>query len=91
MVDTEITAKVEALKEINNAIKSLETQAAEIEADIKAEMEARNTEELHAGLFRVLWKKVISHRFDSKAFKETHEKLYSQYLKEVETMRFTIA
>ena len=62
-----------------------------IEDTIKAEMTARETEELITGEYKIRWKKVVSNRFDTTAFKKTHADLYEQYTKTTETRRFTVA
>jgi len=53
-------------------------------------MEAKGQEEIKAGSFIVRWKKVITNRFDSKAFAKEHESLYSQYGIQTESRRFSI-
>jgi predicted phage-related endonuclease len=42
-------------------------------------------------VFKIRWKVVKSSRFDTAAFKTTHAELYKQYLKEIESRRFTVA
>ena len=71
-----------------------EEARAEAEAlrdEIKAEMVARNTEELTAGNFIVRWTSVLSNRFDSTAFKKVMPDVYKAYTKQVSSRRFTIS
>ena len=84
MTYKEIEAKLKELKELND-------QITELEDAIKAEMTAQNTDTLRAGAFKATWKPYTSSRFDSSAFKKTHEELYKQYSKETVTKRFLVA
>lgn len=87
----ELTSKVKELRELRRMAEEL---AAEIEAmqdAIKAEMTARNVDELAGTDWKISWKSVSSSRFDSKAFKATHAELYQQYTREATTRRFVVA
>lgn len=87
--------------EINKAVnelKELEAMAAEITAEIdnikdalKAELIRRKIDELSAGVFKIRYKTVTSKRFDTKAFKQSHEDLYNEYAKESVSKRFTVS
>ena len=72
-------------------LEEIEAEIATIEDEIKAEMTARNTEEMSVDVYKVRWTKVTSSRFDTSAFKKTHAELYSQYTKQTETRRFSVA
>lgn len=87
----EITSKVRELKELKAMLEEIEAEIATIEDEIKAEMTARNTEEMSVDVYKVRWTKVTSSRFDTSAFKKTHAELYSQYTKQTETRRFSVA
>lgn len=54
-------------------------------------MEQKGVVELQAGSFIVRWKTILSSKFDSKAFQKEHEAMYSQYTKQTESRRFTVA
>ena len=58
---------------------------------IKAEMEARDVEELIAGQYIIRWTSVLSNRFDSTAFKKVMPELYKAYTKQTASRRFTIS
>lgn len=62
-----------------------------IEDDLKTEMTAQGVDEMMVDVFKLRCKTVISSRFDSKAFKTTHEELYKQYSKPTECRRFSVA
>lgn len=91
MSTNELTSRVRELKELKMMAEELAAEITAIEDTIKAEMTARETEELITGEYKIRWKKVISNRFDTTAFKKTHADLYEQYTKTTETRRFTVA
>lgn len=87
----ELISKVRELKELKQMADELAAEIASIEDELKAEMLAQNTEEMTIDVFKLRYKTVVSSRFDSKAFKATHEELYKQYSKPTESRRFTIS
>ncbi len=91
MSANELTSKVKELKELKMMAEELAAEITAIEDSIKAEMTARETDELITGEYKIRWKKVVSNRFDTTAFKKTHADLYEQYTKTTETRRFTVA
>ena len=91
MTQKEIEKKVAELKEYKRLAEDLDTQITALENEIKAEMEAQDTDTLITALFRVTWKVITSRRFDSNAFKATHKELYEQYLRPQESRRFVVA
>jgi hypothetical protein len=91
MSTSEITSKVRELKELKAMLEEIEAEIDTIEDEIKAEMTARNTEEMSVDVYKVRWTKVTSSRFDTSAFKKTHAELYNQYTKQTETRRFCVA
>lgn len=91
MSKQELSQKVKELKELKAMLEELEAEITTIEDSIKADMTAQGVEELTTDLFKIRYKTVKSSRFDSTAFKSTHAELYTQYLKETVTRRFSIA
>ncbi len=87
----ELTKKVRELKELKAMADELAAEITAIEDDLKAEMAAQGVEEMTVDVFKLRYKTVVSSRFDSKAFKATHEELYKQYSKPTECRRFTVA
>lgn len=87
----EITAKVQELRELRRMADELNAEIEAIQDSIKAEMVAREVDELSGSDYKISWKLVNTRRFDSKAFKANHGDLYEQYLTETATRRFTIA
>ena len=90
MTAQELTKTVRELKELKAMAAELSAEITTLEDVLKAEMTARNTDEMTVDVFKVRWTAVTSNRFDSTAFKATHADLYTQYSKPVETRRFSI-
>lgn len=92
MANNELLKKIELLTEYEATIEEMKAEADEIRNDIKAEMEARGTEELKIGQYIVRFTSVISSRFDTKKFKEKFgADVYKAFTKEVKSRRFSIA
>lgn len=49
----------------------------------------QDTEALETSHYIVRWTKVTSERFDSKSFKNNHAELFGEYVKSVESRRFS--
>ena len=80
MSTKEIENKAKRLKVLKNRQESLQQEIDQLEADLKAQLEAWNVDEVQAGPFRVIWKYVNSSRFDSKRFKAENGNLYNLYM-----------
>ena len=91
MSTIELTNKIEALKEWENVITEAQAEAEAIRYSIKAEMSAREVEELVAGQYIVLWTSVLSNRFDTTGFKKIYGDLYKAFTKQSVSRRFTIS
>lgn len=91
MSTTEITSKIEALKELEALIEEAKAEAEALRDEIKTEMLNRNTEEMEAGQYIVRWTPVLSQRFDSTAFKKVMPDVYKSFTKQVSSRRFSIA
>lgn len=90
MTAQELTKTVRELKELKAMAADLAAEITNLEDILKAEMTARKTDEMTVDVFKVRWTSVISNRFDSIAFKSTHADLYKQYIKPIESRRFSI-
>ena len=90
MTAQELTKTVRDLKELKAMAADLTAEITTLEDTLKAEMTARNTDEMTVDVFKVRWTAVVSNRFDSSAFKSSHAALYKQFSKPVETKRFSI-
>jgi hypothetical protein len=77
MTTTELTTTVRSLKELMNMREELESEIAAAQDAIKAEMTAREVDEMKVDVFKVTWKSVTQNRFDTTGFKAVnrHSKL----------------
>ena len=90
MSKIELLAKIELLNKYEAMMEELKTEADRVRDSIKAEMEAREVEELIAGQYIIRWTSVLSDRFDSTSFKRVCPDLHKAYTKQVSSRRFTI-
>ena len=91
MSTTEITSKIEALKDLESLIEEAKAEAEALRDEIKTEMLNRDTEELEAGQYIVRWTSVLTQRFDTTTFKKVMPDVYKEYTKQVSSRRFSIA
>lgn len=91
MSKIELLAKIELLNKCEAMMEELKAEADTIRNTIKAEMEAREVEELIAGQYIVRYTAVLSNRFDSTAFKKVMPEIYKAYTKQVSSRRFSIS
>ena len=91
MTQMEMEGKVKALKEYKLLAEDLQDQITAIEDEIKAEMAAREVEEMVAVPFKVRWTRFVSSRFDTTAFRKAHEDIYDVFVKPQESRRFSVA
>ena len=91
MSNLELTNKLRELKELKVMQEELAAEIEAIQDIIKGYMTARELDAINVDVFKVTYKEVTSNRFDSTAFKKTHNELYEQYLKQTTTRRFVVA
>lgn len=91
MSKIELLAKIELLNKYEAMMEEIKAEADTIRNTIKAEMEAREVEELIAGQYIVRYTAVLSNRFDSTAFKKVMPEIYKAYTKQVSSRRFSIS
>ena len=87
----EITGKIDALKEWEALLAEATAEVEAIKDDLKRELEKRGVEELEAGQYVVRFTTVLSHRFDTTAFKREHGEMYKLYTKQTTSRRFSVA
>ena len=85
------------LENLAKEIRELETFKAELESDIESKkdmmkeiMTSENVDDVKTDLFHIIWKKVISNRFDSTSFKKDNPGVYEKYTKQTESRPFKI-
>ena len=91
MSANEIDAKVKELRELRNLEAEPKAAIANVEESLKAAMLLKNTDVLNGLEYKVMWKTIVSSRFDSTAFKLTPADLFRQYSKSVTSRRLVIA
>ena len=91
MSKIELLAKIELLNKYEAMMEEIKAEADTIRNSIKAEMEAREVEELIAGQYIVRYTSILSNLFDSTAFKKVMPEIYKAYTKQVSSRRFTIS
>ena len=87
----EMEKKIATLKEWEALLSEAQAEVEALKDEIKAEMLARNAEEMTAGKYICRWTSVLSQRFDSTTFKKEHAEMYKQYTKQTSSRRFSIA
>lgn len=91
MSTTNINQRVRELKELQRMSDELNTEIEAIKDELKAEMAARNTDEILTSEYKLRYKEVSSSRFDTTSFKNKYVDLYNQFVKVTTSKRFTIA
>ena len=91
MSTNELTSKIRELKELKSMAEQIAAEITTIEDAIKAEMTARETEEMMIDVYKIRWTRVKSNRFDSTAFKKAMPELAEKFTKTTESRRFSIA
>ncbi len=91
MSANEITTKIEALRELEELIEEAKVEAESLRDEIKAEMMARDTEEMSVGQYIVRFTSILSNRFDTTGFKRAYGELYKEFTKQTASRRFTIS
>ena len=92
MAKNELLRKIELLNEYEAMLEELKAEADEIKNDLKADMEARDVEEMEVDQYIIRFRSVLTTRFDTKRFKEAMgEDVYNAFTKQVASKRFSIA
>lgn len=79
---------INALDQVNEELKELETQKKEYENKLKALM--GENEKAVAGERVITWKSIVSNRFDSKRFSKEYPELYNKFTKQSSYRRFAV-
>ena len=90
MTDRMIENRVHALESLDARIKALEEQRERKRAELIAELQERDAEELRTERgCEIKYTLIINRRFDSETFKAEHAGLYESYRQPSVTHRFT--
>lgn len=90
MDNLEMDEKLAQLRRCRRAMDTLKREAEDIEAQVKAELEARGVEEVETPHYKAAWKTVTSTRLDAKALKAERPEIYARYASPSVTKRFTV-
>ena len=91
MSEKNLISVIESLKEWEALQEEAAAMVDNLKDQIKAEMTARNVEELSAGQYTARFTTVLSNRFDTTAFKKQYSDLYKSFTKQVASKRFSVA
>lgn len=91
MSTNELTSKVRELKELKTMAEELAAEIEAIESELKAEMTARDTEEMIVDIFKVRYTTVTSSRIDTTAIKKELPEIAERYTKKTTSRRFSVA
>lgn len=86
-----ISNRIRKLKELENQRAELDKQIEALKDEIKEDMDSKGLEEQKVGDYMIRFITVVTSRFDSSKLKKEHADLYSRYLKETSSRRFTVA
>lgn len=87
----ELDSKINELRSLRRLADDLAGEIETLQDFIKAEMTARNVDELTGADWKVTWKAVTSNRLDSTALKKELPDIAARYTKASVSRRFTIA
>lgn len=89
--NNELSNLVRDYLEIDSEIKARQVIAEQYKDAIKRELDLRNVEELAVDEHIVRYKSILTSIFDKTAFKKKYEELYTSFLKQVQSKKFSIA
>ena len=87
----ELSNLVRDYLEIDGEIKARQVIAEQYKDAIKREMDSRDVDELEVDEHIVRYKDVLTSVFDKTSFKKKYEELYTSFIKQVQSKKFTIA
>lgn len=86
----ELSSIVRSYLELDAEIKTKEILAEQLKDVIKKEMDSRGIEELPVDEHIVRYRDVLTSVFDKSAFKKKYEELYTSFLKQIQSKKFSI-
>lgn len=85
-----ITAKINELKELEEMAAELKTEIESIKDELKAVLAEQDVEELVVGSNIIRYTTVLTQRFDTTQLKKKLPEIYTAYLKQTTSKRFSI-
>ena len=90
MTNREMDAKIIEMKNWESEIDKINSIIDSIKTQLKNECVVRGEDEIKTDTFVIRYKDVVTPRFDTNAFKKENFGLYSRYLKESVSKRFSV-
>lgn len=90
MGTVELNSKIKELRSLRRMADELAGEIEAIQDAIKAEMTARNVDELTGDDWKATWKEITSNRLDSTALKKELTDVAARYTKASVSRRFTL-
>ena len=90
MSKIELLAKIELLNKYEAMMEEIKAEADSIRNSIKAEMEAREVEELIAGQYIIRYSSVLSNRFDRTQYPSSHTSIFRVFLALLQKMNIAL-
>lgn len=90
MGTVELNSKIKELRSLRRMADELAGEIEAIQDAIKAEMTARNVDELTGDDWKATWKEITSNRLDSTALKKELPDVAARYTKASVSRRFTL-
>ena len=87
----ELNGKVKELRELRRMAEEIAAEIEALQDTIKAEMTARNTEEISGTDWSITWKSVKSSRLDTTALRKAMPDVAAAFTRESVTRRFVVA
>lgn len=87
MTERQIENRIKKIEELEAQKKALEEQISSLKAEVQEQMQ--DIETMETAHYTIRWTRVTSERFDSKSFKSKHAELFSEFVKSVESRRFS--
>lgn len=90
MGDRALLNRINKLQELEARQQEINGQIETLKDEIKKDMEKKGVEQQNVDNFVVRWSKIITKRFDSKAFQKEYSFLYEEFCRQQESRRFSV-
>ncbi len=91
MSTMELTSRITELEELEELMAELKAEIEGIKDELKRHMDSMGLEELAVGTYIIRYTSVLTQRFDTTAFKKALPQVYTAYIKQTQSKRFSIS
>lgn len=91
MSTMELTSRITELEELEELMAELKAEIEGIKDELKSHMDNMGVEALSVGTHIIRYTSVLSQRFDTTAFKKALPQIYTAYIKQTQSKRFSIS